>query len=117
MPESGLPAEVPSCLKREMVLVALFATQTCEPTCAMPLGVLRLLPDTVARATGVPPGAGVLVAVAAAWGVLVAVGEGMLVAVGVAWGIVVAVGADVLVAVGAACGVLVAVVPAAVIVY
>src|ERR671939_635073 len=85
LPASGLSAWVPSCLKREMVLVALFATQTCEPTCAMPLGVLRLLPDTAGRATGVPPDAGVLVAVATARGVLVGVevdGTGVLVGVG-----------------------------------
>src|SRR5439155_1621498 len=105
-----------------MVLVALLATQTCVPTGAMPLGVLRLLPETGARATGVPPAPGVLVAVAPAPGVLVAVapaggvlvavtvdGTGVLVAVAVACGVVVAVGAGVLVAVAPACGVLVAV--------
>src|SRR2546423_7556184 len=87
-----------------MVLVALFATQTCAPTCAMPLGVLRPLPDTVARATGVPPVTGVLVGVGAAWGVLVAVACGVLVGVlvggrGVLVGVAVG-GRGVLVAVG-----------------
>src|SRR2546429_459148 len=87
-----------------MVLVALLATQTCVPTGAMPLGVLRLLPETGARATGVPPAPGVLVAVAPAPGVLVAVAP--------AGGVLVAVTVDatgVLVAVASACGVLVAV--------
>src|SRR5436305_1909458 len=85
LPVSGLPAEVPSRLNSERVLVLMLGIQTWEPTWARPLGVLRLLPATVARATGVAPGAGVVVVVAvgAGCGVLVAVACGVLVGVAV----------------------------------
>lgn len=42
MPESGAPAEVPSKLKRAIVLLPSLVTQTCEPKTPMPTGLRRL---------------------------------------------------------------------------
>src|SRR5260221_3144140 len=56
MPVRAVPAEVPLTLKREMVLLPSFSTQTCVPTTIIPFGVDRLLPEYGPTPAAVPSG-------------------------------------------------------------
>src|SRR6266496_3520905 len=56
MPVRAVPAEVPFTLKREIVLLPSFSSQTCVPTTIIPFGVDRLLPEYGPTPAAVPSG-------------------------------------------------------------